>query len=498
MESPLGEATPAGAAGDTDARGLADALVDAGRRRREAELDEAQAVAQLAVRYEVDEDDDLHPALRDQGVLVGGDGVPHVSEFLALELAGLLGVSTRRATLYLSDVLNLRYRHPALWDAACEYRMDLDRALRAARHASEYPGEVADEVTRRWLPRQARLSWTGAFGRLDEMLKAACPDVAAAREERQRESRRFWVGRPHDGTSQLFAELDVLDAQYLSATVTQMAHVLAQVEGDEDSLQVRKTRALGVLAHPAYALALQQQALQQPLDIGPDLDRELVEEIESIYRATDTVMPEDAFLRTAPTDEAALPFDATPHGLRRPDAHDSLGHSCGHITEPLDALRPAVDLHIHIPAAGLPDEPVARIEKVGAVTTATLRQLLLDKRVTVRPVVDLPSLPPQDGYRPSSRTRWAAHEVFPTEPFPFSTTNSRGLELDHTTAYQPCGPPGQTGIGNLAPLRSRLHRAKTAGHWHAEQPRPGAITWVSPLGYRYLVEAGETTRLPEP
>ena len=130
---------------------------------------------------------------------------------------------------------------PTLWAAVQAYELPLDRAYRAARRSADYPQDMAEAVTAKWLPRQARKGWTSAFNLLDNLLKAECPSEAAQKEREQLERRRFCIGRPHDGTTQLFAELDLLDAKHHSASVDQMAHILAQIEGDEESLQVRRT-----------------------------------------------------------------------------------------------------------------------------------------------------------------------------------------------------------------------------------------------------------------
>lgn len=155
-----------------------------------------------------------------------------------------------------------------------------------------------------------------------------------------------------------------------------------------------------------------------------------------------------------------------------------------------------------------------------------MRWLLMDRPVAVHPVIDLPTLKPQCGYRPSRRMREGILSVFPTELSPFSTNNSRRLELDHAVTYRRTpqmvepspakpaagrcpepvegskptftvaethrAPPGQTRVGNIAPLNARVHRAKTAGHWQVEQPEPGVLLWRSPLGFRYRVLVDST------
>lgn len=437
-------------------------------------MDEVRFLVGLAEQYTLPEDDGLHPELHDHGVSVGDLGLPKISEFLSLEVGALLGISTRKATTMIVESLHLRHGLPSLWRAADELRIDVDRALRAAGKCSQLSREVAERVVKRWLRIQHKFSWAGAFKKLDEIIIDESPLDSAEAERSNLDGRHFFIRQAVHGTVDVHANLDVLDAQLLRAAVSRMAEVLASVEGDEDLLSVRESKALGVLAQPAYALALLQKAAQQPLVPAPDFD---------------------------PSDEIARErFHTATHGAPRlplpdedPAGHDScLGRLCGRITEPLETLRHPVELHVHIDASGLPDGGVARIERAGAVTTETLRWLLMDRPVRVHPVIDLPTLRSQNGYRPSDRMRAAITSIFPTEPFPFSTNNSRRLELDHTVAFTAAGPPGQTGVGNLAPLTTRVHRAKTAGHWQLEQPEPGVMVWRSPLGFRYRVAVDST------
>lgn len=184
----------------------------------------------------------------------------------------------------------------------------------------------------------------------------------------------------------------------------------------------------------------------------------------------------------------------------RHDPHRCPGHLCGTITTPLSKLRPqlGIAVHLHADAFGTLS-PAARIEQAGTITTALLAELLHDHRVdvTIQPVIDLPETPAADRYTPTPRMRRAVSLALPTEPFPYSTRASHGLDLDHTVAYQP-GHPAQTRLGNLAPLSRTVHRAKTAGHWQLSQPQPGTLHWRSPLGYRYRVttDVTGTTTVP--
>lgn len=440
-------------------------------------MDEVRFLVDLAEQYRVVDDEGLHPALRDQGVRIGDLGLPMVSEFLALEVGALLRISTRKATTMIHDALHLRYGVPSLWHAADGLLIDVDRALHAAGKCSRVSMAVAERAVKRWIRIQHKFSWAGAFKKLDEILLDEAPIDSADTERSQLDERHFFIRQSAHGTADVRANLDVLDAQLLRAAVSRMAEVLASVEGDEDLLSVRESKALGVLAQPAYALALLQRAAQQPLVPAPDFDPRDEDAREHQYRSAHGVP------------RPPLP-DEPPSDRQLPDGcHGAL---CGTITESLETLRHPVDLHVHIDASSLPDGGVARIERAGAVTTETLRWLLMDRPIRVHPVIDLPTLKPQNGYRPSDRMRAAITSIFPTEPFPFSTNNSRRLELDHTIAFTATGPPGQTGMGNLAPLSTRVHRAKTAGHWQVEQPEPGVLLWRSPLGFRYRVVVDST------
>ncbi|CAL8973228.1 hypothetical protein TESS_TESS_02692 [Tessaracoccus sp. O5.2] len=445
------------------ARHLADGLRAARLARRRAEAEELRLITQLACGYHLEAESDAHDALYEQDEPVGGDGCPLVSEWLSLELAALLGCTSRQATSLIGRALNLRYRHPRLWTAVQQVELDPHRAAAAAARCESLPPDVADEVGVRWAAAQHRLSWGAAMNLMDRLIIEAAPEIAAERERRTLNGRYVSISRYREGSMQVSAQLDVLDAKYLEAAVSQISGLLVDdgAAAGCDADQVR-AKALGVLANPAYALALQQRAAMQP---------RLVEERAPGRSPIGGDEPEPD------------PMD----GERRPHPADCAGHVCGTITVPLTQLRPATDVVVHIPATAVEGlAGGARVERAGWLTMETLKDLLGDRKVAVRPVIDLPEIPAEDPYRPSARLREAVIQLFPTEAFPYSETESRGLEQDHTRAFR-TGPPRQSRIGNLAPLRTRTHRAKTAGHWRYDQPAPGCLIWRSPLGYRYRV-----------
>jgi hypothetical protein len=66
------------------------------------------------------------------------------------------------------------------------------------------------------------------------------------------------------------------------------------------------------------------------------------------------------------------------------------------------------------------------------------------------------------------------------------------VDLDHSTPYQPQGPPGQTGDHNAAPLTRGRHRAKTHLGYRSVQIFPGVWLWRTPHGLWRVVHPGGT------
>ncbi len=165
-----------------------------------------------------------------------------------------------------------------------------------------------------------------------------------------------------------------------------------------------------------------------------------------------------------------------------------------------------VDLVIHVPAeasaleedAGALLGTSAYVEGWGRLLTDSLPGFLAGSKVTVRPVIDPNMIPDATGYEPTAAQRLALSVRNPHSVFPFSATSARRCDIDHTVAYDPTGRAGPTAMANLGPLERTAHRAKTAGHWQADQPEPGAFHWASPMGFEYLVTGQGTVRTKTP
>lgn len=243
-------------------------------------------------------------------------------------------------------------------------------------------------------------------------------------------------------------------------------------------LDVLRSKALGIMAHPALAWAMIHDTPQPPLPGSTEHDH------------TNNPTGQD----TTHHAEGGAPDTGGPvdpdTGRVITDPTRCRGHACGTITVPIAKLQPRLQLYIHLNA-----DSTADIENTATITPTTLREVLDGKHITATPVINLNHTPTEHQHRPSRRLRDAVHLVFPTEAFPFSTRSSRGLDLDHTTAYQNSCRDPQTRLENFGPLSRRAHRAKTAGYWTSQQPIPGKLIWTSPLGLRYLVDNNGTRRL---
>ena len=156
-----------------------------------------------------------------------------------------------------------------------------------------------------------------------------------------------------------------------------------------------------------------------------------------------------------------------------------------------------MQLHIHC-YGGLDGDGIARVEGHGPVSEAWIRDLL-GPRATfkVQPVLDLAGQAPVDAYEIPERHRQAVALMTPADTFPWGSSTTRTMQIDHTQPYDPGGPPGQSRIGNYGPMTTVHHRLKTHAGWQVRQPFPGIYLWRDPHGGHYLVDHTGTRHLPK-
>ena len=434
------------------------AVREARQARWLAEARELRAFAEFADQYRWLPDEG--PVLSGMQRLVqwGGDGTPYVAEFCTLEVAAATGMTEEAARSEIATALALRDRLPQVWQAVMAGRLRVWKGRQLAADTHELSADECRQLGDEIQPLLGSMEWTRlrrfVQGRVLEILGRDAQDE----HERRMASRRVEIDDAVLGTTDVTAVIGAADGVFLNATLNRLAGILAE-GGSQESRDVRRAIALGLLASPARALQLMQASL-----------------VDELPEDLDTSCP----------------------------AFGQRGHTCGEVTVDPETLMPKADLVVH-----LTDETaragagVVRGEKVGPLLTGWLKELLGHTRVSVRPVLDANALVPTDSYECPPRMREAVELRNAHEVFPFAKRRSRGLDMDHTESWTPprgrrpgSAPP--TRPDNLGPLSRKVHRAKTHGDWDVTQPLPGWFLWRSPLGFGYLVTPSQSWMIEDP
>ncbi len=428
-------------------------LATAGTARAVAERAEVvvlQAAAHWAdLHGDLDHDHDGRslPGMEQLGQL-GGDGTPGVAEFAPAELGAELAMSPFAARQLIADALDLRHRLPLLWARVQAGEVKPWIGRKTAEATRDTSADVAAAVDRRVANWAHSLSW----GRLENMIAAAiiAADPAAATEaaEATERSQGVWVGRSSEhGIKDIYIRTEAPNAIWFDASIDRVADSLAAL-GDTDAKDIRRAKAVGVLAQPQQALNL--------FDI---------------------------------TARLAAGGDA---GADKPTTSAVSGRG----VDP----RPPATLYVHVSEDSFTRDAdgVARFEGVGPVAIDQAKKWLSHCQVTLKPVIDLANQAPVDSYEVPDRLREAVHLRSPVDIFPYATNTTRRKEADHSDPYVDPGdggPPGQTRLDNLAPLVKFHHRIKTHGRWQVRQVFNGVFVWRSPHGRLFLVDHTGTHRI---
>ncbi|MGC4112942.1 MAG: HNH endonuclease signature motif containing protein [Nocardioides sp.] len=377
--------------------------------------------------------------LHSEGFLpLAGEGAPLVAEFSPFDLAATLGWSTEAARALMGDALELFHRLPQLWAMLCRLEVSTSTARYAAEQTRDLaPGAAAhaDHLLVRAIGRGLQSSHR-IRALVDEARLYHDPDRAIDDEQQALSSRsvRLVPGNT-PATVDVAMILDTADAEAFDQTVGQIASILGQL-GDPDSLDVRRARAVGILADPQTAL--------------------------------------DVFTEGQPVPERREPRAPQPATLHL------------HLDE--SALSDIDTFPAPIRAEGL---------RQGLCTLSSdlLAMWLADSKVVVRPVIDLnhpERITPVDRHDPPDLMAEFVRLRDPVCIFPGCQRSSRHCDLDHIEPYvdpDDGGPPGQTHPDALAPLCRGHHRAKTHGGWRYHRLPDGSYAWTSPTGQTFTVPA---------
>lgn len=277
----------------------------------------------------------------------------------------------------------------------------------------------------------------------------------------------------------LIARAGTGDVVVFMATVNRIADILAAPPGahacemgaaDPDAAEtvdVRRARAIGILAQPAKALQLLLAHREQP----------------------------DAYQHAEPTTElgSGPQPESEPEPEWDPDQSDGSGLWLPDLNprslRPRE-LAPQIVLHYHLADAAIHagHGQVRPGDHTDPISLTALREWLTNTgcSIQVRPVFDPTDVPAVDRYEIPTRLR-AAHAIRNlADVFPYGGLTTRA-DIDHTTPYDQNGPPGQTSLDNTGPLSRTSHRANTIGRWRKRQPHPGTYLWRSPHRWIWVV-----------
>src|SRR3954454_15464873 len=243
------------------------AVLAAARAARRAEnAAAAQVLAQAVEWAHLHPVTDLHDAStvlvergQDTGIPIAGDGAPLVSEFAVAEFATALGLSGGAGRNLVGRALALPHRLPKLWARVQAGSLAPWRARRVAEQTLALSFEAAAYVDQMLAPFAHRTGPAQTQRLVQEAIARFMPTYAAQQRDRANKQRYFSID--HDqvsfaGTSRVHGELDLADALDLEDAVRVGAEQLKAL-GNEDSLDVRRSLAVGMLARGQEALELE-------------------------------------------------------------------------------------------------------------------------------------------------------------------------------------------------------------------------------------------------
>ena len=309
-------------------------------------LEQECALVELAAHWADLNHPDSQPPLAkplpgaEQGRQLGGQGTPEVLEFAAAELGARMGTTVGSARALLADALDLRHRLPELWQLILSGRVASWRARKVAQATRHLSRDAAMGVDAAVAPSIVGLPW----GRFEALLTAKIieADPKAAEEQAKIwEAERFVrAGRTsQSGLKLLIAKANAGDVIWFMATVNRIAEIL-QLQGDMDSADVRRSKAIGILAQPALALQLlwefrnEQRPAAEPQQPDEPIDNEPSPPFES------STAPPPAEPLEAASDK--LPRTEPPAGVARVGVdHPAVRGRCWQAAAQGDAAYPS-------------------------------------------------------------------------------------------------------------------------------------------------------------
>lgn len=363
-------------------------------------------------------------------------GIPDVAWDAVAPFAAANAMSTAAGRAYLRDALVIRHRLPHLHARVESGHVPVWRARRIAQRVLGAPADVTAHVDQVVAPVAA----TAGLGRIDQVVEQAMLLLHAEEVELDSltalEHRHATLDErtlTHTGIAEMTLRADWADLVDLDTALSRVADAL-QRDGSTESHDVRRSRAIGILADPTRALAL---LTAQPVPAPTTTV------VAYVHLGADTV-----------EGRGLLATDEHGHTLLAERTREWLARTDRHVV-----VRPVIDLTTHCPGG-----PAAG--HTG-----------------------------HDPYVPTTLTAERVRLRNPTCVFPHCTRRSRACDLDH---LDPHATSGTTCECNLAPLCRHHHRLKTHTGWTYQHLVPGTFLWREPHGQTFLTTPRGTTDLTDP
>ena len=199
-----------------------------------------------------------------RGGALGGEGTPLVAAFTPEPFAAALGVSTLTGLQLLADALDLHHRLPRIWAAVEALGWRRGRPARSPRPPTTCPKPAPRQSTAQLADRIGSCGWRAIETAVAQAIATHDPHLLETREKQGRDAwgvRLYHRGVGTDGaddwagTSHLEVTGDTLDLTTFHDLVCEQAAQLKAL-GDTDTLDVRKAKAVGVIANRQATLDL--------------------------------------------------------------------------------------------------------------------------------------------------------------------------------------------------------------------------------------------------
>src|SRR3954447_21602964 len=355
---------------------------------------------------------------------LAGAGAPLVDEFAPASFAAALGISLEAARQRMADALELVYRLPRLWELVEAGVVPVWRARAISRETQDLSVEAVAFADRLICATPSKMGLVDAARLVQEARLYFDPDRAVADEEEELARRGVWLRhRGNPATTDVVMTLDTPDALLLDQTVSRIAGELRSL-GDTEPVDVRRARAVGILAGTQYALDLMSG--REGAAPSPATGLGAV----------------NLFVHLDPAQPGAVPIE-------------KLGAATDQLLT--DWLRG------HAAAGGkVMIRPVLDLSSTQAVDQHD---------------------PPSD-----MRELCMLRDAFCVFPGCIRDSRSCDLDhITAYIPMADGGPPGQTNPLNLAPLCRTHHRMKTFTSWDYKRLEDGSYIWTAPTGHQYEV-----------